>query len=213
MGKVLIDSAGIREDRPVPRINAPTVEEHRARQEALIYAVVGELVAEGGPGAVDLSTVARRVGMARTSLYRYAADADELVGRWLLWVLEPVVESERADLTGRGSPRQRLGRWLDDVVDEAASPELSAATELVAAEGALRPSTRRALATIDEDINGLLTQTVAEALRPRRGRDVEAVAAMVVGVANGARRAVRAGHPPRAVRSEARRALTGLLPA
>jgi AcrR family transcriptional regulator len=198
----------------VPRINAPTVEEHRARQEEAIFTVVGELVAEGGPEAVDLTTVARRVGMARTSLYRYAADADELLGRWLVWVLEPAANESRARLTGKGDARQRLERWLDLVLDQAATtPELAVAAQLASVEGTLPAATRRILEGHADDTQEVLSATVAEALRPRRGRDVESVVAIVEGLAAGIRRAVGEGLSVRTVRNEARRALSGLLPA
>jgi len=197
----------------VPRINAPTVEEHRARQEEAIFTVVGELVAEGGPEAVDLTTVARRVGMARTSLYRYASDADELLGRWLVWVLEPAANETRARLTGKGDPRQRLEKWLDLVLDHATTPELAVAAQLASVEDTLPAATRRILGDHADDTRDLLSATVAEAIRPRRGRDVESVVAIVQGLANGVRRAVGEGLPPRTVRNEARRALGGLLPA
>src|SRR5690554_1905394 len=68
-----------REDRVMPRIEAPTVAEHHAMRRAAIVSAARELLADGGPAAVTPAAVAGRAGLARTSVYQYFPSTDALV--------------------------------------------------------------------------------------------------------------------------------------
>ncbi|RKT82262.1 DNA-binding transcriptional regulator, AcrR family [Saccharopolyspora antimicrobica] len=61
---------------------AGTSRRERLRQAALeeIHAAARALLVEGGPAAVTINAVARRVGMSGPALYHYYASHDELVG-------------------------------------------------------------------------------------------------------------------------------------
>lgn len=62
----------------MPRINAPTVDEHRRRTvEAILGAAEDLLVENENP--LTLGAVGERVGLKRSSLYRYFTNLDELV--------------------------------------------------------------------------------------------------------------------------------------
>jgi AcrR family transcriptional regulator len=63
----------------VPRISAPTVAEHRAKQLATLLDAARRLLAEQGPDALTLTTLAGRVGLSRPSLYEYFRSRNELV--------------------------------------------------------------------------------------------------------------------------------------
>jgi AcrR family transcriptional regulator len=63
----------------VPRIQAPTVAEHRARQRrAILDAARAHLAAEGR--APSLAEVGARAGLARSSVYDYFASREDLLG-------------------------------------------------------------------------------------------------------------------------------------
>lgn len=55
----------------MPRINAPTVAEHRARQRAAILAAARSRLGREGYAGLSFSALAEATGLARTSLYEY----------------------------------------------------------------------------------------------------------------------------------------------
>ncbi|MCR5979632.1 TetR family transcriptional regulator [Gordonia jinghuaiqii] len=62
----------------MPRIQAPTVAEHRRQQEEAILAGAKAILADTGK-APTLAAVGQRVGLARSSVYQYYASSDELL--------------------------------------------------------------------------------------------------------------------------------------
>ncbi|WP_374928161.1 TetR/AcrR family transcriptional regulator [Kytococcus sedentarius] len=62
----------------MPRINEPTVAEHRAARERALLDAAHELLMETGE-APSLSQVAQRAGLARTSIYQYFTSKQELL--------------------------------------------------------------------------------------------------------------------------------------
>ncbi|WP_018348126.1 TetR/AcrR family transcriptional regulator [Longispora albida] len=80
----------------MPRITAPTVAEHRSRRLEALLEAGRELVTEGGPDALTLANLAKRVGLSRPSLYEYfrsredlaAAIVEDELPRWTALVAE-----------------------------------------------------------------------------------------------------------------------------
>lgn len=63
----------------MPKIDAPTVAEHRAQKERDILAATVELLTSQGQDAVSPAAVAERAGLARTSVYQYHPSSASLV--------------------------------------------------------------------------------------------------------------------------------------
>lgn len=63
----------------MPRIQAKTVVAHRALIRSRILDAFGEQLHEHGYAAVTLAKVAAAAGIARNTIYNYAADKDELM--------------------------------------------------------------------------------------------------------------------------------------
>jgi AcrR family transcriptional regulator len=63
----------------MPRISADTVAQHRANRLRALLDAGRDLVTEGGPDALTLAALARRVGLSRPSLYEYFRSREELV--------------------------------------------------------------------------------------------------------------------------------------
>lgn len=63
----------------MPRINAPTVAEHRAQQRAALIRAGESVVLEAGLSAVTPGSVSERAGMARSSFYDYFPTKDDLL--------------------------------------------------------------------------------------------------------------------------------------
>jgi AcrR family transcriptional regulator len=81
-----------------------------------------DLERRGFPRVLELAAVGHRVGLARTSLYRYARDKDELVAQWLERASRPAMADAQAVLGASGPPAERLATWLDGQLEFAAKP-------------------------------------------------------------------------------------------
>lgn len=63
----------------MPKIQAPTVAEHRAAQRAALLDAARALLSEETERAPSLAAVARRAGLARSSVYAYFKSRDDLL--------------------------------------------------------------------------------------------------------------------------------------
>lgn len=63
----------------MPKIQAATLAEHRARQRRAILEAARTILAEGGSEAPSLAAVAARTGLARPSVYQYFKSRDDLL--------------------------------------------------------------------------------------------------------------------------------------
>jgi AcrR family transcriptional regulator len=75
-----------------------------------------EVLRRYGPAKANVVDVARALGVSHGSVYRHfpskAALRDAVTERWLSEISHPL----EAIAAGKGSPPQRLRRWLDDLV-------------------------------------------------------------------------------------------------
>ena len=81
------------DDQPMPKIDAPTVAEHRDQRRAALLAAGQDLVITGGPSAVTMTAVAARAGLSRTAVYEYFASTQDLLAavlgeRMAAWTVE-----------------------------------------------------------------------------------------------------------------------------
>jgi AcrR family transcriptional regulator len=196
----------------VPRIAAPTVREHHDLQHEAILDAVGELLAEEGYDGLELTVVGQRVGLARTSLYRYARDKDELVALWLERAFSPVMAKAHALLGASEPPAARLAAWLDAQLHFAAQPRDGAAARLMAEFDRLPAPIQTRIIDGHRPLREALATTVAEALADQPGRDPALVLALIDGVVGAATRRAADGVTPQ-LRAESRHAVLALLAA
>lgn len=62
----------------MPRIEAPTVAEHRARQEAALVDAAEALLRDGGWNALTFAALGQATGLARSSVYEYFGTRSEI---------------------------------------------------------------------------------------------------------------------------------------
>jgi AcrR family transcriptional regulator len=65
----------------VPKIEAPTVAEHRANQERALLDAARELLLAGGRAAITPAAVGAAAGLARSSVYKYFSSGEEILTR------------------------------------------------------------------------------------------------------------------------------------
>ena len=63
----------------MPKISAPTVAEHRARQRAALLDAARVLLEEQGYPALTFGALADRTGLARPTVYEYFGSKDDLM--------------------------------------------------------------------------------------------------------------------------------------
>lgn len=97
----------------MPRINAPTLAEHVAHQEAAVIEAARRLFDARGVRQVSLGDIADEVGLRRTSLYRYFPTKGHIVQRWFELAMAPLIDASRAAVEAEGTAAERLDRWLD----------------------------------------------------------------------------------------------------
>lgn len=194
----------------MPRIDAPTVKEHRDQQHEAILDAVGAILADQGYAGVELAAVGERVGLARTSLYRYARDKDDLVAQWLERAFGPAMANAQAVLGAADPPAERLAAWLDSQLDFAAKPRDGAAARLMAEFDHLPERIQALVVDGHQPLRDALTATVAEALEHQAGREPALVLAFIDAIAAAATRQAAAGVSPQ-LRAETRSAIIALL--
>jgi AcrR family transcriptional regulator len=65
----------------VPKIDAPSVAEHRANQERALLDAARELLLAGGRTAITPAAVGAAAGLARSSVYKYFSSGEEILTR------------------------------------------------------------------------------------------------------------------------------------
>jgi AcrR family transcriptional regulator len=200
----------------MPRINAPSIAEHIARQESAILAAAADLFAERGVAGTDLGDIAAAVGLARSSLYRYFPDKQHILLRWFEREMVPVLTASEEILRGPGSVDDRLGAWLDYQLDEMAKPEHDVLLRLAEEAAATSPDIQQVIAEGHMAMYHTLGAVMDEALESHRRkgarhRDAAVVTRLLGGMVAAAGRAILDGADPATVRAEARRSLAAVL--
>jgi AcrR family transcriptional regulator len=147
----------------VPRINADSVAEHVAQQEAAVFDAAMRLFIERGYADVTLADIAAEVGLARNSLYRYFPDKAHILVRWLRRELPIRAQRSREVLSGDAPPTERVRRWALDQLDYARRPEHRLIAALPDAARHLDDATRRELADSHRLLLEPLDDVLAEA--------------------------------------------------
>jgi AcrR family transcriptional regulator len=177
----------------MPKISAPTVAQHRARQRAALLDAARQLLEQHGYPGLTFGALADRTGLARPTVYEYFASKDDLVVALCEREIGRQAELVRSRLEGASGPRERVAAFvraqLDLAIDE---------PRLVAPPGADVPVGATARARIRE-LHRQLASTLTEALADVAGPDGALLGGLVQGVVNAAVLRIRDGDPPERV--------------
>lgn len=113
----------------MPRIRAATVVEHHALQRRAILDAARALLAETGE-MPPMGTVARRAGLARTSVYQYFDSADELLAAVVADVFPEWAERVREHVASTTDPGEQVWRYVEINLELFAGSEQSVAQAL-----------------------------------------------------------------------------------
>lgn len=165
----------------MPRISAPTVAEHRARQEAVLLDAARAVLAEHGPAAVTPGAVGARAGLARTSVYKYFGSTEEILARLVEDGFRHWAALVRAAVDAAGTPTERIEAYARATLDLAASDD-DHGLGTVPAGAYLGPAWQARLAELHRE----LTAPLDEALHASGDPHPDLTAALVQGVIDGA---------------------------
>lgn len=113
----------------MPRIQAPSVAEHHARQRRALLDAARALLAETGQ-APSMSAVGRRAGLARSSVYQYFPSADDLLAAVVADVFPDWAGQVLARVAQAPTPAARVWAYVTATVGLFTSPEQAVARTL-----------------------------------------------------------------------------------
>ncbi|WP_158675536.1 TetR/AcrR family transcriptional regulator [Nocardia stercoris] len=107
----------------MPRIDAASIAEHRANQERVLLAAARELLVTSGRTAVTPAAVGAAAGLARSSVYKYFASADEILARIVADAFRDWGVRVAAAVASAPTPGDRIDTYVRTTLALAASGE------------------------------------------------------------------------------------------
>lgn len=147
-------------DGRVPRIDAPTLAEHRDNRRTALMQAGHDLMNSAGPRAVTMAAVAARAGLSRPAAYEYFASTADLLSAVVLEQMTNWRTEITTALSSVSDPRDRIRRYVEislDLVTEGSHDIMA----LLTAE-TLPASTRRELGKVHAELAAPLAQTLHE---------------------------------------------------
>lgn len=140
----------------MPRISAPTVVEHRARQREALLTAATKLLVTGGVSAVTPGAVGAAAGLARPSVYQYFSSSADILAAVIEDAFPRANSSLRAALAGATDPAQRIDAYVRE-------------TLRLAHEGAHRPAAALAATPLPAECRARLVELHREQAAPLLG--------------------------------------------
>ncbi len=115
----------------MPKINAPTLAEHRAETRDALLEAWGELVLERGYDEVSLSHVAQAVGLARTAIYNYFPDREALLFAWTDRLVQETMDQLTAEMADAETHAEKLAVFVRVELESFVNSHLQPGREVV----------------------------------------------------------------------------------
>ncbi|GAA3940976.1 TetR/AcrR family transcriptional regulator [Actinomadura viridis] len=157
----------------MPRIQAPTVVEHRAAQRAALLDAARALLAEGAERPPSLADVARRAGLARSSVYSYFKSRDDLLDALIVDTFPRWSAFVRSRMDRAATPGERILAYVD------ANLRLVARGDHALARALASTSRSDTLARSSRLLHDELAAPLRAALREHGSSDPERMAELV----------------------------------
>jgi AcrR family transcriptional regulator len=171
----------------VPKIDAPSLAEHREQRRDALVEAASAVMRESGN--VTMAAVAERTGLSRSAVYEYYRSAADLIADVLVDELAAWIDHLDAAVRDIDDPRERLVAWIRASLSYVADGRHA----LVRAAGdATLPPVRRAQV---QTLHRELAAPVHGALRELGITDADRIASYVWGVVDSATRHIEAGRP------------------
>lgn len=173
----------------MPRIEAPTVVEHRQRRRDLLLAAAREILVAEGAAAVTPARVGEAVGIARNSVYTYFDSRARILAELIEDDFTRWNSQVDQALAGLDGPDAKLEAYLAVTLDLTASGAHRVAEAIGAAE--LPAECRTRIAELHRELHETLRTIIIGFVGP----DADAATTLVQGVLDGALVAIEHGAP------------------
>ena len=168
----------------MPRIAAENIEQHVRRQEERLLDVASELFARDGYRNTDLGAIAKSMGLARNSLYRYFPSKDHILVAVVQREMTPYVDRSNSLVEEYPDPAARLDAWIELQMEVATGPCHSMIGMLGDAKQ-LSDELRAQISTLHQAPREALEAIVTELLAGS-DRDARVVSAMIASMVESA---------------------------
>lgn len=195
----------------MPKIAADSVHEHVARQEAAVIEAAIRLFNERGVRNVNLGDIAKEVGLARNSLYRYFPDKGHILAAWFRITIAPLVELCGVIAEADEPPAARIARWVDAQFDYLTAPDHAAMLMASNEMTNLSDDVRAELGAGHRELYASLARVLDEAFDGDPERNTDIVTMLIASVVRNAAEQARAGADIDAVRAELSRVTSALV--
>jgi AcrR family transcriptional regulator len=172
----------------MPKISAPTVAEHRARQRTALLRAATDILVNDGIGAVTPAAVGAAAGLARPSVYQYFSSGSAIIAAIIEDVFPRANQILADSIASASTPSERLDTYIRE-------------TLRLAAEGYHRPASALAGATLPPECVTRLTDLHREQAAPFRQAlselgvpDPPLTAPLLGGIIEAGMKLVEAGH-------------------
>lgn len=183
----------------MPKIAADTIEQHVRRQTTRILDVARDLFVARGYRGTDLGDIAKSVGLARNSLYRYFPGKDYILVAVMRREMTPFVERTQQLAEDYPDAGERIDAWLDLQMEVATGP-CHAMMGMLGDVGQASEELRAQIRILHAAPREVLDSAVAELLAGT-GRNAKVTGAMIASmVESAAGVAISAGDVDSAVR-------------
>lgn len=164
----------------MPRIQAPTVAEHRQRQTRVILDAARALLASSS-APLSLAAVGRQAGLPRSSVYQYFPSRDDLLAAVVADVFPDWARQVRQKVDAGKTPGERVWAYIRANVDLFASSEQAVARALASA---VDPQVLQGpMDVFHAELRAPLTAALAELGEPEPAAMAELVNALILQVA------------------------------
>ena len=173
----------------MPRIEAPTLAEHRDRRRTALLAAARDVALEQGGRAVTMAAVASRTGLSRPAVYEYFSSSDALLATLVVEEMTRWTTDVGAALAAAGTAEERVRTFVRSSLQYVADGHHRLATAIAEV-----PMPRECLEQLGA-MRRTLAEPLAAALRELGAADAERAADFVQGVVTAATRRLEAGAP------------------
>lgn len=168
----------------MPKISAASIEEHIQAQTGRILDAASELFSVNGYGDTDMGDIAKAVGLARNSLYRYYSNKDHILVAVMQRDMVPYVARIRALEDDISDARERIDAWLDLQIELATGP-CHATIKMLGDMREASQEFRQEMGALHEPPREVLKAAVARLMKGT-GRDVQTICVMISGMVQSA---------------------------
>ena len=145
----------------MPRIEADNIEEHIRIQNDRILNAAGDLFRVRGYHGTDMGEIAKSIGLARNSLYRYYPSKDHILLACVKRGMADNLEKFRQLSDAVQDPRERIEAWLNLQMEVALGP-CHATMQMVGEVRETSPELRKEIMGLHEIPNSVLESSVSE---------------------------------------------------